>query len=424
MIRPARIRTKWPWILLGLIVTALALTFCYVNTRTTQITVMVRDADTGAALEGALVEIQNSNGQTLFELHTDEYGVAGVKRRDPARGYRVLVRKVDYVPALGADLEVRLHKTTEVRVPLRSKAGGRLYVGAEQNQIAVIDTASYLLASLSRGPEALRQGAIRHLAAPSELSQLYIAARSAIYLLDTAELKPLQGWSVTGSVEGLGLSQDGARLFVHVTTRPRPRLTVLDPQTGDLQSLDIDALPEQAQDTALTLRDKRLSVVGGLLVAEGGDGQVSAYWITDVARRAGAAYEPAWAALSADQSVLYVGGAEMRGVAALELETQTLAQRAELGEGLSAIAVHPNGKEIYLTNRALGTLLVLDARTLESLAVVPTGRAPDMVVLDAEGSRIYVGNTDSQSVTIVDVASRRVIQTVEVGARPYGLVVR
>lgn len=424
MIRPAGIRTKWPWILLGLILTALALTFCYVNTRTTQITVEVRDADTGAALEGALVEVQNNNGQTLFELHTDEFGVAGVKRLDPAKGYRVLVRKVDYIPALGTDLEVRLHKTTEVRVPLRPKPGGRLYVGAEQNQIAMVDTASYLLASLSRGPEALRQGAIRHLVAPPELPQLYVAARSATYLLDAARLEPLQGWSVTGSVEGLGLSQDGARLFAHVTARPRPRLTVIDPQTGDMRSLDIDPLPELAPDAALALRDKRLSVVGGLLVAEDAEGQVSVYWIADVARRAGAAYEPTWAALSADQSLLYVGGPEMGGVAALQLETQAPAQLAELGQGLSAIAVNPNGREIYLANRTLGTLLVLDAQTLESLAVVPAGRAPEMVAVDAEGARVYVGNTDSQNVTIVDVASRRVIQTVEIGAQPYALVVR
>ncbi len=419
---PAAFRLRILKVLIAIALAAFALTYCYINTRSTQLTVLVRDAETGAWLADALVEVQNSNGQTLYELKTDENGMAGVKRLDPVRGYRVLVRHVDYVPALGTDLEVRLHKTTEVRVPLRPLPGGRVYVGMDGNRIAVIDTASFLLVTVGEGPADLRDWPIGHLAAHPE--GLYIAARSRSYLLDAAELDELQGWTLSGTVEGLAATQEGARLLMHLAGRSPDRLVIATAGSEGMRSAEIAPLPESAQDAAQALSDKRLHVVGGLLVAEGADGEALAYAISDLVRLASGVHDVTWATLSPDQRLLYVGNPAFGGLAVLRPDSPGEVQLVELGEGLSACAVSPDGRELYLTNAALGTLLVLDAQTLERVAVVPVGRAPGLVAADAAGERVYVANLGSWSITVVDAAGRQVIETILIGGEPAALLVR
>ena len=55
------------------------------------------------------------------------------------------------------------------------------------------------------------------------------------------------------------------------------------------------------------------------------------------------------------------------------------------------------------------------------VAIVPVGRHPFGVTIDARGERAYTANVESDDVSVVDLATRQTIATIPVGKRPYSV---
>jgi YVTN family beta-propeller protein len=53
------------------------------------------------------------------------------------------------------------------------------------------------------------------------------------------------------------------------------------------------------------------------------------------------------------------------------------------------------------------------------VAVVPVGRHPFGLAIDPTGERAYAANVESDDVSVIDIAARRVIATLPAGSRPY-----
>ena len=70
-----------------------------------------------------------------------------------------------------------------------------------------------------------------------------------------------------------------------------------------------------------------------------------------------------------------------------------------------------------------GNLLVVDTATNTYIAEIEVGASPYAAVVNPAGSRVYVSNFGSNSVSVVDVANKAVVATVPVGAGPQGLAV-
>jgi YVTN family beta-propeller protein len=54
---------------------------------------------------------------------------------------------------------------------------------------------------------------------------------------------------------------------------------------------------------------------------------------------------------------------------------------------------------------------------------VEVGKRPEALAVDAEHNRIYVANTLGNSVTVIDGASNRAVETLIAGKAPYALAV-
>ncbi|WAH35983.1 YncE family protein [Alicyclobacillus dauci] len=54
---------------------------------------------------------------------------------------------------------------------------------------------------------------------------------------------------------------------------------------------------------------------------------------------------------------------------------------------------------------------------------IPVGIAPHGLAIDTQRNRLYVNNTGSNSVSIIDTVDNNLIQTVPVGKQPQGLSV-
>lgn len=81
----------------------------------------------------------------------------------------------------------------------------------------------------------------------------------------------------------------------------------------------------------------------------------------------------------------------------------------------------PDGTEIWTSQMTSpGSVLVLDASTLETLNTIAVGNAPAEVTFSKDGKRAFVANGESDSVTVIDSASKAVERTIIVGDGPVG----
>lgn len=99
----------------------------------------------------------------------------------------------------------------------------------------------------------------------------------------------------------------------------------------------------------------------------------------------------------------------------------SVAATARTGDSPSGVAVTPDGATIVTADRDSDQLSIIDAATLDRLAVVPVGVRPFGVTIDAQGRLAYAANVGSDSVSVVDLAARAVVATVPVGKRPYAV---
>ena len=88
-----------------------------------------------------------------------------------------------------------------------------------------------------------------------------------------------------------------------------------------------------------------------------------------------------------------------------------------VGPQPSGLAVSPDGRLLYVADSGSDDVMVIDTTTLAAVATVPVGRAPAAVVADAR--RAWVAGENQ--VTVVDAASRAVVASVGVGGGAVAL---
>lgn len=87
------------------------------------------------------------------------------------------------------------------------------------------------------------------------------------------------------------------------------------------------------------------------------------------------------------------------------------------------MALSPDGRQIYVACEASDSVVVIDVATRKKVAEIPAGRHPIDVAFSPDGKRAYVSNRFDDTVSVVDVAAGRVISSIPVGDEPHGLLV-
>jgi DNA-binding beta-propeller fold protein YncE len=86
------------------------------------------------------------------------------------------------------------------------------------------------------------------------------------------------------------------------------------------------------------------------------------------------------------------------------------------------MAIHPDGKTLYLTSEQNRLLLLIDVERLEVKGQVPTGRdGSHMVVLSPGGEWAYVADRGSASVTVIDTRKGAVVEHLPAGDGVEGI---
>ncbi len=88
----------------------------------------------------------------------------------------------------------------------------------------------------------------------------------------------------------------------------------------------------------------------------------------------------------------------------------------------SGLAYLPSRQWLYAANRGTGTgpsnVVVFDMKTRSILTRIPVEINPYQLVLSRDGHRLFVSNWASESVSVIDTATNKVIRTLRVGINP------
>jgi YVTN family beta-propeller protein len=88
----------------------------------------------------------------------------------------------------------------------------------------------------------------------------------------------------------------------------------------------------------------------------------------------------------------------------------------------SGIAFLPSKNILYAANRGTGTgpgtIVAFNAKSREIVTRIPVETTPYQLVLSADGKHLFVSNWSSESVSVIDTASNKVVRTLHVGMNP------
>jgi YVTN family beta-propeller protein len=90
----------------------------------------------------------------------------------------------------------------------------------------------------------------------------------------------------------------------------------------------------------------------------------------------------------------------------------------QVGTNPTNLAANPVRNEIYVANTQSGTVSVIDAVSNRVVATIPVHRLPSYIDVDPTGHRAYVANSGSNTVSVLDLDKRRQIAAAGTGEQP------
>jgi YVTN family beta-propeller protein len=83
----------------------------------------------------------------------------------------------------------------------------------------------------------------------------------------------------------------------------------------------------------------------------------------------------------------------------------------------------PDGTKAYVANTGSNTVSVIDTASNIVMSAAAVGNFPDQVAITPDGTRAYVTNILSNSVSVIETTSNTVAATVAVGVNPVGAAI-
>lgn len=136
-------------------------------------------------------------------------------------------------------------------------------------------------------------------------------------------------------------------------------------------------------------------------------------------------------ALPADDSFLAVVNPDNNTVSFFDVTADSNRRMAEVPvqSEPNGVAVLPDGSKAYVANTVSGTVSVIPLNISNGLISkpskhIPVGTEPYGLALTPNGTKLYVSNSRSDSVSVIDTATDTVIKTITgVGPEPRGLAI-
>lgn len=216
----------------------------------------------------------------------------------------------------------------------------------------------------------------------------------------------------TGAGWGLGLSPDGSR--VYATDNGADKLYILNASTGAVIG---SAISVGGRPAALAVSPDG-SVVA---VANWSGSSISLVTVSNGSTRTVARTQATDLVFSPDGVHLYVSRSGSPGVVAqLKVADGTEVRRTTLASEASSIAVTPDGSTLIVTSSPTDEITLI--RTSDwSTSSVSVGDDPQAVAVSPAGTLAYVSNHTAGTISVVNLTTRMVTETLTPGPNPWRL---
>ena len=131
---------------------------------------------------------------------------------------------------------------------------------------------------------------------------------------------------------------------------------------------------------------------------------------------------PAGLWLTPDDKYLLVGMTGADYVAVVDWRNQKVVKTIPTGKGAHNFRSLADGTHVAVTNRVANTISIIDENTLTNVGDI-TGLlpGPDDMELSADKKTLWVTFRFAKKVGVIDLATRKLVQTIPVGRSPHGI---
>jgi YVTN family beta-propeller protein len=294
------------------------------------------------------------------------------------------------------------------------------------DNIHLIDPATNRVVGVIKGIE------VNHGAAVSRDGKHYFFSNEADHTLDVVDaqsLKVIKKIPLSGRPNNITISNDGRHVYVSIRTATGG-VDVID--AASQTKIKTIPIPQGVHNTYVT-PDGKYVIAGSV---EG-----KAFTVID-----GKTEEPIWSlALNngvrpiaferkADGSTgrLFIEITDFHGFAIVDFDARKEVRRVTLPEipfaereheGLQGspahgIGVTPDGKTLWVNSKVNSRVYAYSLPDVTLLGEVKVGGHPDWLTFTPDGKSLYVANAGSNSVSVIDVASRKEVTRIPVGQVP------
>jgi YVTN family beta-propeller protein len=121
------------------------------------------------------------------------------------------------------------------------------------------------------------------------------------------------------------------------------------------------------------------------------------------------------------QHLMFVADQGMNGVFVIDPDAWRELQFIPTGRGTHGLLLSHDEKMIYASNRVEGSISVIDIATRRVIAKWKTGGSPDMGQLSPDGTQLWISSRFHSDVRVIDTRTGKVIATIPTEKEPHGL---
>jgi YVTN family beta-propeller protein len=120
---------------------------------------------------------------------------------------------------------------------------------------------------------------------------------------------------------------------------------------------------------------------------------------------------PAGITVDDSRQLLYIVTKEDNSLYVVDMKAKAILQKLPLGGEAYTCLLSPDKKELYISVWATDKILIYDTRKNKLIDSVAVGDNPNDICLTAKGHYLYVANANDNSVSVIDIKKRKVLET-------------
>ncbi|NMH99992.1 Hsp70 family protein [Pseudonocardia acidicola] len=126
-------------------------------------------------------------------------------------------------------------------------------------------------------------------------------------------------------------------------------------------------------------------------------------------------------AVSPDGRQLFVPNHDANLVSVVDTRTNTVQKKITVKPNPHSVAFSVDGRRAYVANHQSNLVTVLDTKNGIVLTEIPVGQSPHSLAMSPDGQRVYVVDYDADTVSVIDPAANTVSGTIAVQREPQSV---